>query len=178
MQMLVQISKNNNSHKIQNCQPMDPNLKSSHLIKLFIGDLAILSAANLHWKLNYYWIPCLNYDKFEEKIIFTLLDFLKPRCSPWDSKFSPLELSQELKLRVADCLMHLTPACTQISSSLRVGVTKIMMIIAKLSHPASIGWVALSSLVRRSSSVRPASVTSPLISTIWCSRPYKPYIFC
>ena len=26
--------------------------------------------------------------------------------------------------------------------------------------------------------VRPASVTSPLISTIWCSRPYKPYIFC
>ena len=51
--------------------------------------------------------------------------------------------------------------------------------IAKLSHPASIGWVALSSLVRRRrSSVRPASVTSPLISTIWCSRPYKPYIFC
>ena len=25
--------------------------------------------------------------------------------------------------------------------------------------------------------VRPASVTSPLISTIWCFRPYKPYIF-
>ena len=24
----------------------------------------------------------------------------------------------------------------------------------------------------------PASVTSPLISTIWCFRPYKPYIFC
>ena len=27
------------------------------------------------------------------------------------------------------------------------------------------------------SSVRPASVTSPLISTLWCFRPYKPYIF-
>ena len=25
---------------------------------------------------------------------------------------------------------------------------------------------------------RPASVTPPLISTIWCFRPYKPYIFC
>ena len=49
--------------------------------------------------------------------------------------------------------------------------------IAKLSHPASIGWVALSSLVR-SFVVRPASVTSPFFSTIWCSRPYKPYIFC
>ena len=24
----------------------------------------------------------------------------------------------------------------------------------------------------------PASVTPPLISTIWCFRPYKPYIFC
>ena len=58
------------------------------------------------------------------------------------------------------------------------GLTKTIE-IAKLSHPASIGWVALSSLVFRSSSfVRPASVTSPLISTIWCSRPYKPYIFC
>ena len=40
--------------------------------------------------------------------------------------------------------------------------------------PASIGWVALSSVVVR----RRASVTSPLISTIWCFRAYKPYIFC
>ena len=39
--------------------------------------------------------------------------------------------------------------------------------------PASIGWVALSSVV-----VCPASVTPPLISTIRCFRPYKPYIFC
>ena len=35
------------------------------------------------------------------------------------------------------------------------------------------GWVALSSVF-----VRPASVTSPLISTIWCLWAYKPYIFC
>ena len=42
--------------------------------------------------------------------------------------------------------------------------------------PASIGWVALSSVV--CSGVCPASVTSPLISTIWCFRAYKPYIFC
>ena len=41
----------------------------------------------------------------------------------------------------------------------------------------SIGWVALSSLVCRRRR-RPASVTSPLISTIWGSRPSKPYIFC
>jgi hypothetical protein len=40
--------------------------------------------------------------------------------------------------------------------------------------PASIGWVALSSVVRCSFVVRP----SPLISTIWCFRPYKPYISC
>ena len=31
-------------------------------------------------------------------------------------------------------------------------------IIAKLSHPASIGWVALSSLVRRRLSVRPSRI--------------------
>ena len=42
--------------------------------------------------------------------------------------------------------------------------------------PASIGWEAESSVVR--SFFRPASVTSPLISTIWCFRAYKPYIFC
>ena len=44
--------------------------------------------------------------------------------------------------------------------------------------PASIGWVALSSVVVVRSFVCPASVTSPLISTIWCFRAYKPYIFC
>ena len=41
--------------------------------------------------------------------------------------------------------------------------------------PASIGWVALSSVVVVR---RHASVTSPLISTIWCFRAYKPYVFC
>ena len=40
--------------------------------------------------------------------------------------------------------------------------------------PPSIGWVALSSLVRSSSRI----VTSPLISTIRCFWAYKPYIFC
>ena len=51
--------------------------------------------------------------------------------------------------------------------------------ICETQPPASIGWVALSSLlivVRLF--VCPASVTSPLISTIWCFRAYKPYIFC
>ena len=44
---------------------------------------------------------------------------------------------------------------------------------------ASIGWVALSSvIVRRRLFARPASVISPFISTIWCFKPYKPYIFC
>ena len=41
--------------------------------------------------------------------------------------------------------------------------------------PASIALHWLSS---SPSLVRPASVTSPLISTIWCFGPYKPYIFC
>ena len=49
------------------------------------------------------------------------------------------------------------------------------------TQPSSIHWLSSSifpcSFVR-SFVVRPASVTSPLISTIWCSRPYKPYIFC
>ena len=45
--------------------------------------------------------------------------------------------------------------------------------------PASIGWVALSSVIVRCLFVRrPASVTSPLISTIWYFRAYKQYIFC
>ena len=44
----------------------------------------------------------------------------------------------------------------------------------KTQPPASIGWVALSSLiVVRMSRI----VTPPLISTIWCLRPCKPYIF-
>ena len=43
--------------------------------------------------------------------------------------------------------------------------------------PASIGWVALSSVVRLF--VCPSRIVTPhLISTIWCFRPYKPYIFC
>ena len=42
--------------------------------------------------------------------------------------------------------------------------------------PASIGWVALSSVFVCSFGC-PASVTPPLISTIWCFRPHKPYIF-
>ena len=43
--------------------------------------------------------------------------------------------------------------------------------------PVSIGWVALSSVFVRLF-VCFASVRPPLISTIWCFRPYKPYIFC
>ena len=45
--------------------------------------------------------------------------------------------------------------------------------IARLSFSQIKSWVALSFLV-----VCPSgSVTSPLFSTIWCFRPYKPYIF-
>ena len=44
--------------------------------------------------------------------------------------------------------------------------------------PPSIGWVALSSVFVVWSFGRPASVTSPLISTIWCFRAYKLNIFC
>ena len=56
--------------------------------------------------------------------------------------------------------------------------------LRRLSLQHSIGWAALSSLVRsfvRSfvrSVGRPVSVTSPLMSTIWCCRPYNPNIFC
>ena len=49
------------------------------------------------------------------------------------------------------------------------------LLIAKLSLPASKGWVALSSLVCLSF-VR-SSVPHRDISTVWCFRPYKPYIF-
>ena len=48
--------------------------------------------------------------------------------------------------------------------------------IAKLSGSQIRSWVALSLLVG-CSVVRPSgSVTSPLISTIWCFTPYKPYM--
>ena len=46
------------------------------------------------------------------------------------------------------------------------------------TQPSSIHWLSSSIFLCLSSFVRPASVTSPFISTIWCSRPYKPYIFC
>ena len=42
---------------------------------------------------------------------------------------------------------------------------------------SSFHWLS-SSIFTVCSVVRPASVTPPLISTIWCFRPYKPYIFC
>ena len=42
---------------------------------------------------------------------------------------------------------------------------------------SSFHWLS-SSVFSYCSVVRPASVTSPLISTIWCFRAYKPYIFC
>ena len=51
--------------------------------------------------------------------------------------------------------------------------------IAKLSLPTD---QRLSSSIFPCSSVRPyvrpASVTSPLVSTVWCLRSNKPYIFC
>ena len=56
-------------------------------------------------------------------------------------------------------------------------VTFPSKLIAKLSGSQIKSWVPLSLLVVPSS-VRTASVTSPLISTKWCFRPYKPYIFC
>ena len=45
---------------------------------------------------------------------------------------------------------------------------------------SSFHWLSSSifSYCRRRSFVRPASVNSPLISTIWYYRAYKPYIFC
>ena len=47
--------------------------------------------------------------------------------------------------------------------------------ICETQPPASIGWVALSSVVVV---CRRASVTSPLISFLWGFRAYKLYIFC
>ena len=49
-----------------------------------------------------------------------------------------------------------------------------------LRNSASIfHWLSSSSIFNvRSFVVCPASVTPPLISTIWCFRSYKPYIFC
>ena len=43
---------------------------------------------------------------------------------------------------------------------------------------SSFHWLSSSIFSVCSLFVRPASVTPPLISTIWCFRPYKPYIFC
>ena len=67
---------------------------------------------------------------------------------------------------------HLSPQIMKIEDSIWS-----FLLYCETQPPASIGWVALSSVVR-SLFVRPASVTSPLISTIWCFPAYKPYIFC
>ena len=53
-----------------------------------------------------------------------------------------------------------------------VKTKKVSVLFAKLSHPAPIGWVALSSLV--CSSV-PHRWHLHFISTMWFLRPYKPY---
>ena len=60
----------------------------------------------------------------------------------------------------------------------RLGLQPLTSTICETQPPASIGWVALAILNVRSFVVCPAWGTSPLISTIWCFRPYKPYIFC
>ena len=65
------------------------------------------------------------------------------------------------------------PSCLQYCSAL-CGV-RCSTHNCETQPPASIGWVALSSVVCLSSS---RIVTPHLISTIWCFRPYKPYIFC
>ena len=43
---------------------------------------------------------------------------------------------------------------------------------------SSVHWLSSSIFSVRRLFVCPASVTPPLISTIWCFRPYKTYIFC
>ena len=48
--------------------------------------------------------------------------------------------------------------------------------IARLSFSQIKSWVALSFLVVRSFVCLSGSVTSPLISTLWCFRPYKSYM--
>ena len=59
-------------------------------------------------------------------------------------------------------------------------VTKSQSMKDKLSlrdSASSFHWLS-SSIFSCSFVVRPASVTSPPISTIWCFQAYKPYIFC
>ena len=57
-------------------------------------------------------------------------------------------------------------------------VFQLLLFVNKLRNSASsFHWLS-SSIFSVCLFVRPASVTPPLISTIWCFRPYKPYIFC
>ena len=65
------------------------------------------------------------------------------------------------------CLFNFMDKDTHLCNIFRLG-------ICETQPPASIGWVALSSLFGCSF----VSVTAPLIPTIWCFWPYKPYIFC
>ena len=54
----------------------------------------------------------------------------------------------------------------------------LRILLPELRNSASsIHWLSSSIFTYCLSFVRPASVTPPLISTIWCFRPYKPYIF-
>ena len=83
--------------------------------------------------------------------------------TPWNSPWFELELV-DLKF-VHTCCPQWTPGTLirfEPRSSTSRGVQPILY--CETQPPASIGWVALSSMF-----VRP---------TIWCFRPYKPYIFC
>ena len=77
----------------------------------------------------------------------------------WDPKANSREIS-------AHCTRH----SLEIDCHTRYKSITLLLLLASSFH-----WLS-SSIFTCSSFVR--SVTPPLISTIWCFRPYKPYIFC
>ena len=125
--------------------------------------------------LSWHWRP-LNRAKRKDRDSFPFYRELLPSplsldtCSVTCSKLGP-----------KSCRSHLKETREKVSWSRKRKLTPSVVLVycwwvcyCETQPPASIGWVALSSMFV----VRPASVTPPLISTIWCFRPYKPYIFC
>ena len=154
------------SVKCQNfffAQYSNQNLSSQNLVTPVLGLSLQLIWVGMRQQTQAGW-----HGRLEKRVytFTTLLHHLHPPSHP---PYAPPPLIPTCSTKPTQSVHH-TPQHTHHT---QIDMLPLVQ-IARLSITQIKSWVALSSLVVV---VRPASVTSQLISTIWSFRLYKPYIF-
>ena len=147
------------------------------LLKLLSTQMEFCINLLLKWKhKNIYRLTLISIISFSDNFSWESFYNLKRR---FPLSITPLSEHPTLKIQVKDLKhdAHQSSWGDWDAGRTEFGIYISLMKIAKLSLTLSKDWVALFSLVCLF--VRPSvrMVTSPFISTVWCSRPYKPYIF-